>query len=136
MAREGDGFAEHVGVGVEAGFPDAMAEDDDGRILFVGAEAAAEGHGELRAVEEIGGSGLAPEALGIALAGDGGRKEFVETGDAGEGFGIVANVGEEWPGEVVATFVAISSVKSEERWRIADGSGVQNEARDHRENGG
>src|ERR1700720_69298 len=120
MARKGDGFAEDVGIGVEAGFPDAMTEDDDGRILFVGTEAAAEGQAELGDVEEIGGSSLAPEALGIPGAGDGGGKEVVE----------------EWPGEVVATFVVIGGVKGEERWRVADGSGVENEARDHGENGG
>jgi len=72
MAREGDGFAEDVVIGVEAGFPDAMAEDDYRRILFVRAEPASEGHAELGDVKEIGGRGLAPEALGIAAAGDGG----------------------------------------------------------------
>src|SRR5258706_9644349 len=111
MAREGDGFAEDVGIGVEAEFPDAMADDDHGRILFVGAEAAAEGHAELGDVEKIGGSGLAPEALGIAAAGDGGGKEVVENRGAKERFGVVADDSEEWPREGGSKFVVIGGVE-------------------------
>lgn len=135
-AGECDGFSGDVGVGVEAGFPDAIAENDDGRILFVGAEAAAESERELGDVEEIGGGGLAPEALRIAVAGDGGGEKFDEGGDAGEGVGVVADVREERPGERVAAFVALGGVEGEERGGIADGSGVQDEAADHGEDGG
>src|SRR5215469_16149561 len=113
-----------------------MAENYNRRILLVRAEAAAEGHAELRDVKEIGGSGLAPEALRVASAGDGRGKEFVKSRDAGEGFCVVADVGEEWPGEVVAALVMIGGFKSQQRWRIADRSGVENEPRDHGENGG
>ncbi len=90
----------------------------------------------MRDIEEIGGGGLAPEALGIALAGDGGGEEFVEAGDAREGFGVVANVSVERPGEVIAAFVVVGGVEREKSLGIADGSGTENEAGDHGESGG
>ena len=42
----------------------------------------------------------------------------------------------ERPREVVAAFVAVGGVESEKSWRIADGRGVENETRDHGEDGG
>lgn len=136
MAREGDRFAEDVGVGIETRFPDAVAKNDDGRVLLVRSKAAAQSESELRDVKEIGGSGLAPEALRIAVAGNGGGEEFVETGDAGERFGVVADIGVERPREVIAAFVAVGSVEGEESLRIADRGGVENEAADQGEDGG
>ncbi len=133
---ECDGFSGDVGIGVEAGVPDAITENDDGRILFVGAEAAAKSERELGDVEEIGGGGLAPKALRIAVAGDGGGKKFDEGGDAGERVGVVPDVGEERPGERIAAFVAFGGVEREKSGGIADGSGVQDEAADHGEDGG
>jgi hypothetical protein len=135
MARERDGFAKDVGIGSKTRFPDAIAEDDDGRVLFVGAESTAEGEGELGDVEEICGGGLAPEAFGIAVSGDGGGEKFIETGDTGEGFGVVANVAIERPREVAAAFVAVRGVEREKSGRIADGRGVENETGDHSEDG-
>ena len=118
-AGKGDGLAEDVGIGVEASFPDTIAENDDRGILFVGEEAAAEGHGGLGDVEEIGGGGLTPEALGIAITGDGGGEEFVEAGDAGEGLRVIAEIVEKRPGERVAAFVVFRGVEGEERGGIA-----------------
>ena len=128
--------AEDVGIGIEPGFPDTIAEDNDGRVLLVGTEATAESHAELGDVEEIGGGGLAPETLGIAAAGNGGGEKFVESGDAGEGLGVVANVGIERPGEIVTAFVAIGGVERKESGRIANGSGMKDETRNHGEDGG
>jgi hypothetical protein len=68
MAGEGDGLAENAGVGIETCSPHPITEDDDRRILLIGTEPAAESESELRDIEKIGGGGLAPEALGIALA--------------------------------------------------------------------
>jgi len=63
-------------------------------------------------------------------------EEFVEAGDAGEGFGVVANVSVERPGEVIAAFVVVGGVEREKSLGIADGSGAENEAGDHGESGG
>ncbi len=111
-------------------------DGDAALVLFVGAEAAAESEGESRDVEEIGGGGLAPEALGIAVAGDGGGEKFDEAGDAREGASVVADVGEERPGERVAAFVVFGGVEGEKSCGIADGSGVQDEPANHGEDGG
>src|SRR5271165_6672967 len=95
MAGERDGLAQDTGIGIETRFPNAVAEDNDRRVLFVVAESAAQRGSELRNVEEIRGGGLAPETLRIALAGDGGGEKFIKAGNAGEGFGVVADVGVE-----------------------------------------
>ena len=92
VSGEGDGFAEDVGVGGEAVLPEAIAEDDDGGLFFGAEEAAAEGHGELGDVEEVGGGGLSPDALGLAGAADGGGDEVVVAGHVGEGAGLVAEI--------------------------------------------
>jgi hypothetical protein len=136
MAGERDGFAKDVGIGIEAGFPDAIAEDDDGRTLFVGTETTAEGQLEFSDIEEVGGGGLTPEALRIAVTGDGRGEKFVKAGDARKRLGIVADIGEKRPGKGVAAFVLVGSVESHEGGRIADGSGMEDKAADHGEGSG
>jgi hypothetical protein len=106
-------------------------------MLFVGGETAAEGHAETCDVEIVGGGGLSPDALGLAGATDGGGDEFVIGGDAGEGFGVVANVDEGGMGEIVATLVAVvGGVEAEKRGGIANGRRAEDEAADEGEDGG
>lgn len=137
LAGKADGFADDSGIGGETMLPEALAKDNDGEILFVGAEAAAEGHTEATDVEIVGGGGLSPDALGLAIAADGGGDEFIVGGDAGEGFGVVADVGVGGMGEIVAALVAVvGGVESEERGGIADGSEAENEAADYGEDRG
>jgi hypothetical protein len=136
VARKSDGFARKVGIGIETVFPNTVAENDDGSVLLVSAKASTEGHRELSDVEEIGGGGLAPEALGITFAGDGGGEKFIESSDAGEGAGVVAKIREEGPGEGIAAFVAVGGVEGQESRRIANGRGMENEAGNQGEDGG
>jgi len=104
--------------------------------LFVGTEATTEGKLELGDIEEIGGGGLAPESLRVAVTGDGGGEKFIEAGDARKRLGIVADIGEKRPGEGIAAFVLVGGVKSQKGGRIADGGGMEDKAADHGEGSG
>lgn len=117
--------------------PEAMAEDNNGEPLFVAGETTAECHAHLRNVEEVGGGRLAPHALRLAIAADGGREEFVVSSDAGEGFRLVAHVGVERPGKVIAAlFAVVREMQTHERGGIAHGRRTQDKPADHGKDGG
>jgi hypothetical protein len=117
--------------------PEAVTEDDDGEMLFIGRETAAEGHAEAGDVEIVGGGGLSPDALGFAGAADGGGNEFVVGGNAGEGFGVVADVGVDGIGEIVAALVTVvRGVETKERERIVDRGRTENKTADNGEDRG
>jgi hypothetical protein len=114
-----------------------LAKDDDGEMLLIGSEAAAEGHAEASDVEIVGGGGLSPDALGLAIAADGGGNEFEVGRDAGKRFGIVTNIRVGGMGKIVAALLAVvGGVESEERGGIADRGRAEDEAADHGEDGG
>lgn len=137
LAGKKDRFAEDGGIRIETMLPEAVAEDDDGEMLFVGSKTTAEGHAEAGNVEIVGGDRLSPAALGFTGATDGGGEELVVGGNAGEGFGVVANVDEGGMGEIVAALLAIvCGVESDERGRIANGRGAEDKAADDGEDGG
>jgi hypothetical protein len=137
LAGKRDKFAEDGRIGGETVLPEAMTEDDDRHMPFVGGETAAAGHAGASDVEIVGGGGLSPDALRFAGASDGGGNEFKIGSNAGKGFGVVANVGVDGIGEIVAALLAIvRGVESEERGRITDGGGAEDEAADDGEDGG
>ena len=139
VAGDHDGLADDGGVSVEASLPEVVAEDDDGAVFFCFVETAPHHHGKLRDVEEVSGGGLAEDALGFAFiaSADGGGEELEECGEAGEGFGLVAQVLVLGCGEAVAAGFALRDlVDDEEGGGVADGSGAEDEAVDHGEDGG
>jgi hypothetical protein len=114
-----------------------MTEDDDGEMLFIGSETAAEGHAEAGDVEIVGSGGLSPDACGFAGATNGDGDEFIVGRHAGEGLGVVAEVGVEGIGEIVAALVAVvDGVETEERGGIAHRGRAEDKAANSREDGG
>jgi hypothetical protein len=81
-------------------------------MLLVAGESAAERHGQLQDIEEIGSSRLAPHTLGLAIAADGGAHKLVIARDSGKRCGLVAQVREEGPRESVAAFAAVRNVQA------------------------
>jgi hypothetical protein len=71
-----------------------VANHDHGQPLLAAQEAAAQRHTQLRDVEEVGGSGLAPHAFRLALAADGCGQQFVITRHTGKCLSLRPQVGE------------------------------------------
>jgi len=137
LAGKSDRFAEDGGIGGKAMLPESVPEDDDGEMLLISSETSAESHAQAGHIEIVGGGGLSPDALGFAGATNGGGNEFVVGRNAGEGLGVVADVGEDGIGEIVAALVSIvCGVEAEQRGGIADGGGAEDKAAHHGKNGG
>ena len=97
MQVDVDGAAEDGGVGAEVVAPEVVIEDDFGTPaggfgLFGGEEQAAEDRMDTRDIEVVGGDERAVDARGFADAGEG-HVVVVIREQAGEGFGVVAEVG-------------------------------------------
>jgi len=132
-----DAFADDLRVGIEVTLPQSRTEHDLRRVVFAMDKAAAKHHGEFKHAEEVCGDSLAPHALRLRSAADRGGDELVVTGYIGEGFRLVAHIGVERVGEGIAAALALGhSMQREQRRRVADGRGPQNEAADHGEDGG
>lgn len=134
-AGKRDGFAGQGRIGGETALPKAVAEDNDRQALLVTRETAAQRHAELRHIEEIRGDRLAPYTFRFAPAAHRSRQEVHVAGHAGERLGLLAHVGEERPGEMIAALVAVGSVYGQERRGVAHRRGTQNKPADHGEDG-
>src|SRR5580658_740024 len=106
MSGESDGHACDIRVTVEAALPEIGCEHNFGSVVFTAGESAAYGHGKLNHSEIVRCDGLAPDAFGLAAAADGSRDEFVEGGDAGERFCLIANVDVGRSRKAIAAFIA------------------------------
>ena len=132
MAGEDNCFPHDFRIRIEAATPEAGAEYDCLLAFLVGGESAARDHGKLDDVEEVGGDGLAPDAFRLSAACDGGWNEFIIGANAGERLCLIADVGIDRVGEVVAAPTAfVRGVESEQGGGIADGRRAQDEAADH-----
>ena len=88
--------------------PEAVAENDDLLLLLGWEKAAAKRHTKLGDVEVVAGGGLSPDPLGFAVSASchRGGKKLVVGSDSGEGFGLLADIAVERPGEMVAAALA------------------------------
>jgi hypothetical protein len=101
-AGKPDGLACNRGIRAEALLPQSMTGHNNRQMFFFRREAAAEGHAQLRDIEEISSDGLSPDAFWFTGAADGGGQQIVVRCNAGERFRLFAHVFVKKPAEVIA----------------------------------
>src|SRR5271157_10659 len=137
MAGDGDGLASDFLVGVEAALPETGSQHNLGSALFALDEPASQHHGKLSDLKEIACDRLAIDSYWLPASAHRCRDQLEIGGHAGEGFGLVANIGVDGKREVVAALVAfVGGLEGEQGGRLAHGCRAKKEAADHGEDGG